>query len=226
MFESKKPHNRIAELRKEKGLTLQQVADAIGVGNNTISRYENGKREPKLETWLKLASFFDVPVPYLQGVSDYTKQDEAELNKLRPLMFDKNGNPDWKIIEKVSVIEDALYSDDYSKRAFENARSIIDALFSKQPEEKSKYEDIIANSKYINGFNDLPEPVGTYNYILSIVSEMFFSAQNGDTVAKSCIKEIENMYFDKYDEHRVEEAHKKFIKSNNDEKNKPMSEHD
>ena len=70
MSESKKSHNRIAELRKEKGLTLQQVADAIGVGNNTISRYENGKREPKLETWLRLADFFDVPVSYLQGTSD------------------------------------------------------------------------------------------------------------------------------------------------------------
>ncbi|KRN59477.1 MULTISPECIES: helix-turn-helix domain-containing protein [Limosilactobacillus] len=67
MSKNEKPHNRIAELRKEKGLTLQQVADAIGVGNNTISRYETGKREPKLETWLKLADFFDVPVTYLQG---------------------------------------------------------------------------------------------------------------------------------------------------------------
>lgn len=67
MSENKKPHNRIAELRKEKGLTLQQVADAIGVGNNTISRYENGKREPKLETWVKLANFFNVPVSYLNG---------------------------------------------------------------------------------------------------------------------------------------------------------------
>ena len=67
MSENKKPHNRIAELRKEKGLTLQQVADAIGVGNNTISRYENGKREPKLETWVKLANFFNVTVSYLNG---------------------------------------------------------------------------------------------------------------------------------------------------------------
>lgn len=70
MTENKKPHNRIAELRKEKGLTLQQVADAIGVGNNTISRYENGKREPKLETWIKLSNFFNVSISYLQGISN------------------------------------------------------------------------------------------------------------------------------------------------------------
>lgn len=66
----KKLRNRIAELRKHKGLTIQQVADGIGVSNGTISRYEKGSREPKLETWIKLASFFNVPVPYLQGISD------------------------------------------------------------------------------------------------------------------------------------------------------------
>lgn len=72
--------NRIKEVRKKKGLSLQQVADAVGVGNNTISRYETGKREPKLETWQALANFFDVTVPYLQGIDDkpntgYSKDD-------------------------------------------------------------------------------------------------------------------------------------------------------
>lgn len=62
--------NRIKQLRKEKGLSLQQVADAVGVGNNTISRYETGKREPKLETWQSLADFFNVSVPYLQGIEE------------------------------------------------------------------------------------------------------------------------------------------------------------
>lgn len=69
-IEEKKPHNRIAELRKEKHLTIQQLADEIGVANGTISRYEKGSREPKLETWMKLAEFFNVPMSYLTGVSD------------------------------------------------------------------------------------------------------------------------------------------------------------
>lgn len=64
--------NRIKEVRKKKGLSLQQVADAVGVGNNTISRYETGKREPKLETWNKLADYFHVPVAYLKGYTVYT----------------------------------------------------------------------------------------------------------------------------------------------------------
>lgn len=68
--------NRIKEVRKKKGLSLQQVADAVGVGNNTISRYETGKREPKLETWQALADFFDVPIAYLQGTTSYIRKYE------------------------------------------------------------------------------------------------------------------------------------------------------
>lgn len=60
--------NRLKEIRKKKGLSLQQVADAVGLGNNTISRYETGKREPKLEMWQKLADIYGVSVPYLQGI--------------------------------------------------------------------------------------------------------------------------------------------------------------
>lgn len=61
--------NRIKELRKQNHYTLQNVADAVGVSNGTVANYENGKREPKLAMWQKLADFFDVDMGYLQGVS-------------------------------------------------------------------------------------------------------------------------------------------------------------
>ena len=61
-------HNRIAEVRNQQGLTLIQLAKKIGVSDGTISRYETGDREPKLDTWQKLADVIGVSVPYLQGV--------------------------------------------------------------------------------------------------------------------------------------------------------------
>lgn len=59
--------NRLAELRKEKGLTLDQIQEQTGINRVTFGQYERGKREPKLATWQKLADFFDVSVGYLQG---------------------------------------------------------------------------------------------------------------------------------------------------------------
>lgn len=81
--------NRIKEVRKKKGLSLQQVADAIGVGNNTISRYETGKREPKLETWQALANFFNVTVPYLQGTDDKTVIKKISSEDLLQELIDR-----------------------------------------------------------------------------------------------------------------------------------------
>lgn len=62
--------NRIKELRKKNNYTLADVASALNVGTNTISRYETGKREPKLETWQALANYFNVSIPYLQGIDE------------------------------------------------------------------------------------------------------------------------------------------------------------
>lgn len=70
--------NRIKELRKKNNYTLADVAKVLGVGTNTISRYETGKREPKIETWQKLANYFDVSVPYLQGKISYKALDPFE----------------------------------------------------------------------------------------------------------------------------------------------------
>ena len=60
-------NNRIKELRQKNNLTLVELGKKVGLANNTLSQYETGKREPKLETWQKLASFFHVSVPYIQG---------------------------------------------------------------------------------------------------------------------------------------------------------------
>lgn len=62
--------NRIKQLRKEKGLSQAQLAKEVGISNQIISFYENNKREPKIETWQALANFFNVSVPYLQGIED------------------------------------------------------------------------------------------------------------------------------------------------------------
>ena len=65
---------RLRELRKEKKLTLKEVSSKLEQNNLKISpdalaKYERGEREPKLDTWQKLADFFRVSVPYLQGIS-------------------------------------------------------------------------------------------------------------------------------------------------------------
>ena len=62
--------NRLRELRQKNNLTLRGLGKEINMSSSRISQYETGKREPKLETWQALADFFNVSVPYLQGIDE------------------------------------------------------------------------------------------------------------------------------------------------------------
>lgn len=76
--------NRIRYLRKEKGLTLKELGAVVGLAQNTISQYETGDRNPKLETWAKMSAFFEVSIDYLKGKSDFRNSKEIVelLNEL------------------------------------------------------------------------------------------------------------------------------------------------
>lgn len=80
--------NRIKQLRLEQHKTQKEVGEAVGLSDRAIAHYEKGIREPKLETWIKLADFFDVPVSYLQGLGQYNYSDKNEI-KRRSDEFDK-----------------------------------------------------------------------------------------------------------------------------------------
>ena len=117
--------NRIKKVRKKKGLSLQQVADAVGLGNNTISRYETGKREPKLETWNKLAEYFNVPTSYLMGLSDdvngwkewaentgySVEQIKDEIQRLiKTKRLDSSADIQYQIGQAVKSLDSSSYS--------------------------------------------------------------------------------------------------------------------
>ena len=50
----------IATLRKEKGITQQELGDHLGVTNKTISRWETGKYMPDIAVIPELCKFFDI----------------------------------------------------------------------------------------------------------------------------------------------------------------------
>jgi len=67
--------NRIKELREARGILQQELADIVGVSSLTISRYENGQREPKLDIMVKLADYFEVSLAYILGINSKIAED-------------------------------------------------------------------------------------------------------------------------------------------------------
>ncbi|NRO78503.1 helix-turn-helix transcriptional regulator [Lactobacillus helveticus] len=98
---AKKIKNRLKELRIKHNYTLDDVEKLTGIKRGTYNNYENGNTEPKLETWKKLADFFDVPVSYLQGIEpDFSKvtvkTKEFIISELDKNYFNDNKDREYK----------------------------------------------------------------------------------------------------------------------------------
>ena len=68
---------RLARLRKEKGLTQEEVASRIVISPQAVSKWENGNSEPDLNTLNQLADIFGVSVDELLG-RDKNKEVKEE----------------------------------------------------------------------------------------------------------------------------------------------------
>lgn len=59
--------DRLSALRKEKGLTLRELAEQVGITAAALSSYEKGQKEPSLGYAKKLAQYYGVSLDYLCG---------------------------------------------------------------------------------------------------------------------------------------------------------------
>src|SRR3954452_20698158 len=55
-------YNRLPVLRAERGLSRQELAEAVGVNYQTIGYLERGDYNPSLELAFRLSEFFGVPI--------------------------------------------------------------------------------------------------------------------------------------------------------------------
>ena len=58
-------YNRIAVFRAERGASRRELAEAVGVNNQTIGYLERGDYKPSLELAMKIAAYFGVPIELL-----------------------------------------------------------------------------------------------------------------------------------------------------------------
>ena len=62
--------NRLEELRRERGIRQEDLANALGVSRQTIISLEKGKYNPSLALALRLARYFAMPVEAIFDDSD------------------------------------------------------------------------------------------------------------------------------------------------------------
>ncbi|MBN2545202.1 MAG: helix-turn-helix transcriptional regulator [Spirochaetes bacterium] len=57
--------DNIRVLRKEKGLSIRELSEKVGISHNTMAAYERNVVIPTVPNAMKICEFFKVPVEYL-----------------------------------------------------------------------------------------------------------------------------------------------------------------
>ena len=119
--------NRLKKLRLEKNNSQQKKSNEIGVNMKANSLFEKGEREPRLETWIKLAKYFDVPKEYLQGSMSYSEYKKLKESRDKTFYYvDK--------IEKImsKMLKEPNKSEKYTKEIYREFDSIKKELENMQ----------------------------------------------------------------------------------------------
>ena len=100
--------DKLKELRKQNNITMKELGKKLNLAESTISLYENGKREPDLQTLTNIADIFNVTIDYLLGNSQYYQNTNSKRIKIPVLGTIPAGIP-------IEAIEEVLDYEEISE---------------------------------------------------------------------------------------------------------------
>ena len=84
-------HEKLQELRKQKGLTQEELAESLYVSRTAISKWESGRGYPNIDSLKAISKFFSVTIDeLLSGEEVLTIAEEDQKQKeahLRDVVF-------------------------------------------------------------------------------------------------------------------------------------------
>ena len=84
-------HEKLQELRKSKGLTQEELAEALYVSRTAISKWESGRGYPSIDSLKEISSYFSVTIDELLSsdrlLSIAEKENKANLQNLCDILF-------------------------------------------------------------------------------------------------------------------------------------------
>ena len=89
---------RIASLRRDVGMSQAQLANALGISPSAMGMYEQGRREPSIETLVAMAQIFQVSTDYLL-TGNPVSGEEAAVNQL---LMDRIAAADQRLDKRAS----------------------------------------------------------------------------------------------------------------------------
>ena len=148
---------RLTQLREDRGLKRQEVADALEISRASLEYYEKGQRKPDIEVAARIAKYYGVSTDYLVGVS--AAQVTASENETLKTVCDYLGISEASA-EQVSYLTSIGYStnmdailsseiieilttslDDYDKKSIEKAIAYMTLSEAKTKKDKESLKE-------------------------------------------------------------------------------------
>ena len=135
--------NKIKELRKEKNITVAELAKELGISQSMLTNYENGNGTPRDESiWEKLSQIFGVSKSHVMGLTtdietaNKKKPLKVVVDMSQPVSVQPKNQTDLDVLMKLDLIG----SDD-----MEEVSEFLDKLLAKEKYEGRRE----ANMKYV-----------------------------------------------------------------------------
>lgn len=93
--------NFLKELRKEKAITQEQLAEKFGVSGRTVSRWENGKNMPDISVLVELAEFYGIDIREIIDGERKTEDMGKETKEVLDKVVDYTSEDKETIIKKI-----------------------------------------------------------------------------------------------------------------------------
>lgn len=79
-------NNKLYELRKQKGLSQEELANRLNVSRQTVSKWEVGESTPDMEKLVAISELFDISLDELV-LDKAVKKDEASEQKVKSDLY-------------------------------------------------------------------------------------------------------------------------------------------
>lgn len=104
--------NKIKELRKEKNITVAELAKELGISQSMLTNYENGNGTPRDDSiWEKLSQLFGVSKSHVMGLTtDIEVVNKANRLKVvvdmsKPISVQPQNQTELDILTKLELLD-------------------------------------------------------------------------------------------------------------------------
>ena len=91
----------LKELRKEKGLTQEQLAQQFNVSRRSVSRWETGKNMPDISLLVEIAEFYDTSIPEIINGERKSEKMNEEVKEVAETMSNYAGAEKESILKNI-----------------------------------------------------------------------------------------------------------------------------